>query len=280
MIDNYLALAQNVVGGRTTMNDGNKVYHHTSFIYKTTNEEMQQYQKFLQNRKRVLTVISSSEQIFNQVIEGTKNIDVFDISIFPYFFFELKRAGCLTFSDVKQYCDFFYADINSQKDFHYDEQYDAMREQLSGDVKKFWDGLFQFYDWPDIFNSMLFSSEPYCMRQTFLRNKHLQSLEYQKLRENIGDVTITPYIGDINELCSLFTSTYDFINLSNIVSYQDVSSYLHLLKELPLDDGGDSLTYFYKINPSTKACFKSLNPQFFNFSNADSGVMIYTKKYK
>lgn len=54
---------------------------------------MHEYQKFLEKRKKVLTVISSSEQIFNQVVEGTRNIDIFDISIFPYFFFELKRLG-------------------------------------------------------------------------------------------------------------------------------------------------------------------------------------------
>ena len=93
-----------------------------------------------------------------------------------------------------------------------------MRDNLEGKAKIFWDGLFQFYDWSDIYNSMLFSSEPCYMKQVLLRNKHLDGLEYQNLRSEIPNVTITPYIGDINKLVSNFTSTYDFINLSNICS--------------------------------------------------------------
>lgn len=280
MGSDYLSLAQKIVSGNIFPRKGNTTFHDTSFIYKTTNEDMHEYQKYLVNRKKVLTVISSSEQIFNQVIEGTKNIDIFDISIFPYLFFELKRAGVLTFSQVSEYCSFFYDDITSKFDSLYDEKYDAIRDNLDSEARVFWDGLFQFYDWSDIYNSMLFSSEPCHMRQVLLRNKHLDSLEYQNLKNEIPKTTITPYIGDINKLSSTFTSTYDFINLSNICSYQDASSYIQLLQSLPLEINGDALSYFYSLNPSTYSTFKELNPSFLSFPNKKSGVMLYTKKYK
>lgn len=280
MMCDFLSIAQNIVSGGTIPRNENSFFHPTSFIYKTTNEDMHEYQKFLEKRKKVLTVVSSSEQIFNQVVEGTRNIDIFDISIFPYFFFELKRSGILTFSEVSEYCNFFYGDITSDFDSLYDDLYDSMRKYLESDIKEFWDGLFQFFDWSDTYNFMLFSSESWCLSQVLLRNKHLDSLEYQNLRNDISDVTITPYIGDINKLASDFTSTYDFINLSNICSYQDVSSYVQLLRSLPLMENGDILSYFYSPTPSVQSKFKGLESNFFVFPNNESGVMIYTKKYK
>ncbi len=276
----YLSLAQKIVGGRAFLRSGDKSFHSSSFVYKTTNEDMHEYQHYLANRKKVLTVISSSEQIFNQVVEGTRNIDIFDISMFPYFFFELKKAGVLTFSQVDDYCDFFYANTMTELDSLYDEKYDAIREHLDDNAKKFWDGLFQFYDWYDIYNSMLFSSEPCYMEKVLLRNKHLDEVEYQNLRNKISNVTITPYIGDINELVKSFSSTYDFINLSNIISYQDSSSYKKLLQLLPLEANGDALSYFYSLDTSFQEKFEEVNPSFYQFPNKDSGVMIYTKRYK
>ena len=76
----YISFAQKIIEGRCSTNNGKDIYHSTSFIYKTTNEDMQYYQKYLKNCDRALTVISSSEQIFNQVVEGTSNIDIFDIN--------------------------------------------------------------------------------------------------------------------------------------------------------------------------------------------------------
>ena len=53
----YISFAQKIIEGRCSTNNGKDIYHSTSFIYKTTNEDMQQYQKYLKNRNRSLTVI-------------------------------------------------------------------------------------------------------------------------------------------------------------------------------------------------------------------------------
>lgn len=133
----YISFAQKIIEGRCSTNNGKDIYHSTSFIYKTTNEDMQYYQKYLKNRNRSLTVISSSEQVFNQAVEGTSNIDIFDISIFSYYYFTLKRAGILSFSEVNKYCDFFYGDIDVERDDYYDDMYDEMRKFLDSDSKEF-----------------------------------------------------------------------------------------------------------------------------------------------
>lgn len=219
MNGDYITFAQKIIEGRCSTNNGRDIYHSMSFIYKTTNEDMQYYQKYLKNCDRSLTVISSSEQVFNQVVEGTSNIDIFDISVFPYYYFTLKRSGILLFSEVNKYCDFFYGDIDVEQDDYYDNMYDEMRKFLDSDSQQFWDSLFSFYDWSDIYHSMLFSSEPYTIKRVVNRNKHLQPTEYLKLRNTISKVNFTSYIGDINQLASDLPSSYDVVDLSNISTY-------------------------------------------------------------
>ena len=279
MKGDYITFAQKIIEGRCSTNNGRDIYHSTSFIYKTTNEDMQYYQKYLKNCDRALTVISSSEQVFNQVVEGTSNIDIFDISVFPYYYFTLKRAGILSFSRVDQYCDFFYGDSDVERDDYYDDMYDKMRMFLDSDSKQFWDSLFSFYDWSDIYHSMLFSSEPYTLKRVINRNKHLQPAEYLKLHNTISKVNFTPYIGDINQLASDLPSSYDIVNLSNISTYQSVDTYQELLGKIPLKDDGQILSYFYQIDDNVRDAFQNLNPVYDVFPN-HNGVMIYQKRYK
>ena len=279
MKGDYITFAQKIIEGRCSTNNGRDIYHSTSFIYKTTNEDMQYYQKYLKNCDRALTVISSSEQVFNQVVEGTSNIDIFDISIFPYYYFTLKRAGILSFSHVGQYCDFFYGDIHVEQNDYYDDMYDEMRKFLDSDSKQFWDSLFSFYDWSDIYHSMLFSSEPYTLKRVVNRNKHLQPAEYLKLHDTISKVNFTPYIGDINYLVEQLSSSYDIVNLSIISIYQSVVTYQELLGKIPLKDDGQILSYFYQIDDNVRDAFQNLNPVYDVFPN-HNGVMIYQKRYK
>ena len=279
MKGDYITFAQKIIEGRCSTNNGRDIYHSTSFIYKTTNEDMQYYQKYLKNCDRALTVISSSEQVFNQVVEGTSNIDIFDISVFPYYYFTLKRAGILSFSRVDQYCDFFYGDSDVERDDYYDDMYDKMRKFLDSDSKQFWDSLFSFYDWSDIYHSMLFSSEPYTLKRVINRNKHLQPAEYLKLHDTISKVNFTPYIGDINYLVEQLSSSYDIVNLSNISIYQSVDTYQELLGKIPLKDDGQILSYFYQIDDNVRDAFQNLNPVYDVFPN-HNGVMIYQKRYK
>lgn len=178
---------------------------------------------------------------------------------------------------MNKYCDFFYGDIDVEEDDYYDDMYDEMRKFLDSDSKEFWDCLFSFYDWSDIYHSMLFSSEPYTLNRVVNRNKHLQSVEYLKLHDTISKVNFTPYIGDINQLVDDLPSSYDVVNLSNISTYQSVASYRKLLEKIPLEENGQVLSYFYQIDDKVRNSFQELSPIYDVFPN-HNGVMIYTKK--
>lgn len=276
MSKEHIIFAQQVVSANKTTNNGKTNFHNLSFIYKTSNENMNIYQNLLTGKEQILTVISSGEQIFNSVVEGVKNIDIFDISIFSYYYFKLKVAALEAFSNLDDYCKFFYEPPTT--DDIYDEMYFEIRRYLDKEVKEFWDGLFNFFDWIEINNSSLFSTEPYFLQQIILNNKHLNEEEYQNLRSFIKKVNINTYIGDINRIFTSLQNKYDFINLSSIIYYQSLDSYKRLLKKLPLKTEGEIITYLYKIDNEIITQFQELNCTFKKDSSNNSGVMIYRKK--
>lgn len=105
MLKEDIITAQKIVS--CSFNNMNKEnYHGNSFIYRFTNEKINEYQKYLENRKKVLTVTASGDQILNSVLAGTKEIDSYDISRFPRYFFELKKAAILSLSK-EEYLQFF-----------------------------------------------------------------------------------------------------------------------------------------------------------------------------
>lgn len=87
MLKEDIITAQKIVSGSFN-NIGKNHYHGNSFIYRFTNEKINEYQKYLENRKKILTVTASGDQILNSVLAGTKEIDSYDISRFPQYFFE------------------------------------------------------------------------------------------------------------------------------------------------------------------------------------------------
>ena len=271
-----VVLAQQVVS-RVKYNFGDKdPFHNTSAIYKISNERIQDYHKFLTNKKRMLSVIASGDQILCGILEGTKEIDAFDISRFPKYFLYLKIAGIQALSR-EEYIDFFYGCCNT--DEVYEDMYDSIRIYLEDEVLDFWDGLLNFFEWKEVYNSTLFSTEPYIERTAINQNKYLQSDEdYNKLRQVIGSVTIRTHEGDILDLASTFDVPYDIVYLSNIIYYVNKERYKKALEELPLSEQGMVLTYMYKIQQQAIDYFHEDEYSFEKFTNSDSGVMIYRNK--
>lgn len=119
-----IEIAQKIVGNSFN-NINNHIYHDKSFIFMTTNEKINKYQEYLKNRKSVLSVIASGDQILNTVLENSLNIDSYDISRFPKYLMELKRAAILKIS-LDEYIDFFFS-IDYHKNEEYDDLYDKIR---------------------------------------------------------------------------------------------------------------------------------------------------------
>lgn len=270
-----IVAAQRIVS-RADFNFGDKeLFHTTSAVYKISNERTQDYYSYLIGREKVLSVIGSGDQILNLILEGTKEIDAFDISSFPKYFLYLKMAAIKALSK-EEYIEFFY-EVNNRSEV-YDDMYDRISFYLDDETSSFWDSLFNFFDWQDIYNSTLFSSEPYIAANAINQNKFLQcDAAYEELRRALDDVVINVYEGDIFDLSCRIDGTYDLVYLSNIVYYNKPDEYKEMLDEFKLTDNGITLTYLYRINKNVRDCFDKSNMEVRQFDNSESGVMISHK---
>ena len=275
MVKDDVVLAQKIIS-RSEFNFGcENTFHNSSAIYRFSNERLQDYGEYFVNRNKILSVISSGDQILNAILNGVKDIDAFDISVFPKYFLYLK-IGAIKSLSREEYLNFFCDTNYSAED--YDDMYERIRENLDEEIKEFWDGLFDFFDWQDIYNSTLFSSEPYFTSAAIEQNRYLQNDEsYNRLRDSINDVNINIYEGNIFDLVNSLNNRYDLIYLSNIFYYNDANDYRELLGKLLLTDNGITITYLYRVNEKIKKFFSSDGYEFEKFVNVDSGIMIYHK---
>lgn len=273
-MDNDIILAQKIVN-QTYYNFQNKnFFHKHSIIYKSTNEELSNANIFYQNKKDILSVISSGDQILNSITNGVINIDAFDISNFPKYFLFLKMAAIKNLSR-EEYIDFFFESTTTEE--KYDDLYYTLRKDLNKKNKEFWDSLFDYFDWYDIYNSRLFSSE--FKSRNFIENEniYLEENNYKRLKNIIDRVNINLYEGDILKLKTLYKNKYDLIYLSNIINYVNRIKYKELLSKFNLNDNGIILTYFYEINENIKYFFNESNYTFYECNDSKAKIMVYKK---
>lgn len=155
----YKDVAQSIVRGNYSNLNGKNTFHSESFIYKKTNEKLNEFIDLLLNKDKVLSVIGSGDQILNTLLTKPSKIDAFDISVFPKFFLKLKIASIKSLSR-DEYIKFFFSTTETFLDEYYDDLYfDKIRKELDIEAEDFWTYLFQYNDWYDIYNSTLFSSE-------------------------------------------------------------------------------------------------------------------------
>ena len=154
---------------------------------------------------------------------------------------------------------------------------DLMRENLEEESREFWDGLFNFYDWNEIYTSALFSNDPIANSYTIHENKYLKDNEFKKLKTLIDKVNIKIYNSDLKDLSQLVMKKYDLVYLSNICNYMNLLEYKKIMESLPLKENGEILTYFYKKQDHVLKYFDDENYTFDQFEKASSGVLVYKK---
>lgn len=268
-----LILAQRIIGNSASNIDGVNVFHNYSPIYKKSNERTDLYLKYFENRNKLLSVIASGDQILNGVLAGIKNVDAFDISVYPRYYLYLKMAGVQALTK-DEYLKFFYGDVNT--DEIYDDIYDKISPYLDGKVKVFWDSLMSTYDWYDIYYSTLFSSEPFYMSSVISENKYLQDDNFDKLKKVIRSINLNLYTMDLFDTKDL-KGNYDIVYFSNIIYYVDPHKYKDLLSQINLVNGGVALTYFYHFGEHLENHFIGNEYKFDKFEDNGSGVMFYKR---
>lgn len=238
-----ITFAQQIVGGKIN-NITKQIYHNSSFVFPTTNEKINLLKKYFENKKDITCVTASGDQILNTILWNDEtNITSFDISIFPKYFLELKKAAIMSL-EINEYIDFFFI-IDPHKDEIYDELYCKIRLYLEGTSKEFWDSLLNFYDWSEINNSTLFSSQTYQLDTILKFNDYLNEKNYIILKEKLKKVNISYITSDVLTLKKYLDKKQDIIYLSSILYY--IKNYHDIVTQLMsnLKDNGLVLSYLY-----------------------------------
>ena len=240
---NHYDRAQFIVRGTHDVFKKDKAFCEHSFIYKKTNERLQDMFDILSDKEKILCVIGSGDQILNALLTKPKKVDAFDISIYPKYFLELKIAAIKTLTR-EEYISFFIEDVNHKNEDYYDDLfYEKILTELDEDTRNFWKYLFDFNDWYDIYNSALFSTEPVIKEYALEQNKYLDEKEYYKLREILKDTKINYMQSDILDLD--VEDNYDLIYLSNIIQYVDLEAYKKKIESLSDKSKGIIVTYLF-----------------------------------
>ncbi len=273
MAESDSVLAQKIVGLSRNNYSDKSLFSNTSQIYIKSNERINDYINYLRNKKDVLSVIASGDQIINMVLNGSKNIDAFDISVFPKYYLRLKLGAlkCLT---REQYLDFFYR-LDKDDEEYDDMYYDLIRYNLDSNTKEFWTSLIDFFDWKEITSSPLFSSEEIDVSDVIIQNEYLENDKYSKLKNMVDNVNINTFNGNIFDLD--FKDKYDLIYLSNIIYYNNIKKYKELMDSYKLNPNGIILSYLYNSLDKIDNYFSDDSYYVEKFKNNNAGVLI--KKY-
>lgn len=272
-----LTVAQKIVRGSYINFSSKEPFIETSSIYRFTNEDITSYFHHLQNKKNVLSVIGSGNQILNTILGGTRVVDCFDISIFPEYYLYLQIASVIALSK-EDYINYFLSD--DREILFSDDLYDLISDNLVGKYKEFWDTLYTFDDGIDIYNSLLFRQDVYYRNVEIERNPYLQDDNYEKLKHILKteSIQINPTVTNI--LNTRFNKEYDLVNLSNIlVYYFGKREYIDYLKNnFSLTDNGEIINYFYDMSKENEDEFSQLlNPNSYIEKIGDRKLLVYKK---
>ncbi len=242
MVYNDIKLAIN------TIKDNTKLKKHFIYIYIFTNENIKAcFNHFDFKNKDVLSVLASSDQVFDMFLRGAKSIDTFDINPLCKYYFALKKAAILAL-DRADFINFFsYSNPNFLNDFIFKE----ISKNLKNDNYIFWETLFNHKNKDDLYR--LFELD--LANQTLYLS---DNENYKLLQSKINLLSVRFTNCDIYDLINILDNKYDIIYLSNILgrlgfksnflnneSMNNFISFLNSLSKYLKDNGEIIANYFY-----------------------------------
>ena len=190
-----------------------------SKIYPFATECITQYLKnsLPINSKNALTVLSSSDQVFNLLINGVEDITTFDINLLTYYFHELKKAYIIK----NNYSTF----INAINESYYSRKtfletilnpLEEIAIYMNQDVYLFWKTLkeknidFKELQYPN-----------HTFYQVKIDNEYIENDDkYTKLQSILKNgFPFTFYNCSIMELDKILIENFDYMIFSNIYDY-------------------------------------------------------------
>lgn len=250
-----------------------KEVHRFDKIYPFTTENISGYiDLFDLENKKLLTVGSSCDQIFNASLKGCKDITSLDVNPYTEYYYYFKLAALLEldkdeFIKFLSYVGYPYKSIKENKEVFNEADFNKIKDTLkniSYDSYYFWDELYKEFKGNKI-RYMLFAPDEYQLPIKVGCNRYLQTEEnYNKIRKSLLDTNIK-FVTDniLNIEKTNIKDKFDSIWLSNIATYLDHES----IKKIPeiyskyLNEPGKLLiSYLYITNmiPDNKANYRPI----------------------
>lgn len=247
----------------------NPVLYKFNRIYPFSNENTKAcFAPFDLINKKVLTVLSSSDQVFEIFLKGTRKIDTFDINPLTEEYYYLKLAAVINRIPKKEFLEFFCYEefkskIKNNPNCFNRKTFEKIEPHLSTNYTMFWKELYSKY-WPMEIRGpqRMFNDDEksvYILEKTL---SYLDPKKYDYLQHHINELSFSFIQSDIRELPSKLTDKYDFIYLSNIINYADIlfdnnplEKYKKIVLELSkyLNPNGKIIVgYLYKLEKKDK----------------------------
>lgn len=197
-------------------------------IYPFTNENLIGcLNNFDLKDKECLTVLGSSDQVFDMYLKGAKRVDTFDINPLTKYYFYLKKAALLTDLTREEYLKFFCYNKYEKRskpnlDAFNEKTFSRISKNLNGNSYYFWSNLFENYSPLEIRRPFsLFSFDEIGCELLKKSVNYLDKNNYERLKDMAHSLTINFKECDIRKLASKMEKSYDFIYLSNIIQYAE-----------------------------------------------------------
>lgn len=237
--------AQKIVSGDFNMSSKENFYRNSG-IYNFTNEVITDpiYKSEITNKKKILSVIGSGDQILNSILLGSTDITGFDISRFPKYYLLLKIAA-IKGLNKEEFVNFF---ASTKTEEEMDSIFDKIVEHLDPISLNFWKSLYDYFEYYEVSSSMLFTSSYIDSRTATAFNPYLHDdRAYDELKEKLQDVKLNLIEGNIYSLVrhKKFKKPFDLAIVSNILGYNKLKENMELLEKIPLTDDAKILGYMF-----------------------------------
>ncbi|MBQ4584293.1 MAG: DUF3419 family protein [Bacilli bacterium] len=169
------------------------------------------------NYHTALTVLSSGDHAFNIIYKGIDLVDTFDINRMTEYYalgFKKRAIECLSFEQFYSLYDFG----NIQRLL---ELEDEVIKCMDREYKKFWESFkYELNCLGERIPTVIRWTKEIAKPHGNYYNSYLENEEsYKRLQKRLETAKITFTQGNITEIPTRF-GTYDFIELSNILTYQ------------------------------------------------------------
>lgn len=187
--------------------------------------------------KRILTVCSSGDHIFNFLLEGAEEVVAFDINPLTEYMFYLKRAAIINL-EYEEFINFFFPKTLLFRQTFDKNIYNKIRKDIpNGIILEFWDELFTKYTSKELYNSKLFIKKSISNKSLIVCNKYLNNKNnYNILKTRLKTFEKLEFHKiNIFEQIPTFKEKFDFVYLSNIIDswhFFDKIEYLKRIKEI------------------------------------------------